>query len=181
MTPSADLSPPRRPIFFPVVIATVFLTIIAMTGGFVLGERQRGNDRSTGGGVATLGPSDETSASPAFDPPGDWCPQETRLTSERTGGTSELWQVLKIYASDDVYWICQDRDGGLYYQGKTGGRDAPLIEGENGLFLTGVVRVGEDSYRVEDQKGNIFEVSTKRFRLIRASGKVETASAEVAG
>lgn len=162
------------------VIATVFLTIIAMTGGFVLGERQRNDDRSSGGGVATLAPSLETSAAAPLEPPGDWCPQETRLTSQRTGGTPELWQVLKIYASDDVYWICQDREGRLYYQGKTGGRDAPLVEGDNGLFLTGVVRVGEDSYRVEDQRGNIFEVSAKRFRFITTSGKVETAKAEVA-
>ena len=44
VTPSDDLSPPRRPIFFPVVIATVFLTIIGGTVGFMLGERHRGGD-----------------------------------------------------------------------------------------------------------------------------------------
>src|SRR3954468_16439670 len=48
VTPSDDPFPPRRPIFFPVVIATVFLTIIAGTAGFMLGERHRSDNRGAG-------------------------------------------------------------------------------------------------------------------------------------
>ncbi|MBM2623554.1 hypothetical protein JIG36_49490 [Actinoplanes sp. LDG1-06] len=147
------------------VIATVFLTIIAMTGGYVLGERQRNDDRSSGGGTA---PSEASVQSPvpAFTPPGDWCPDETRWTSKRTGGTSELWQVLKIRADNgSTYWICEDRKGLFYYQAFTGKEGDKIIEGDNALFLTGVQHLTDDMYQAVDQRGNRFLISPTQFVL----------------
>lgn len=165
VTPSADLSPLRRPIFFPVVIATVFLTLLAVAGGFLLNEHQRGEKQADGGGAL---PADQVTASPSppFEPPGPFCPEEMRDTAAQVGFSSELWQVLKIYTDNDsTYWICQDVAGTLFYQSKTGGIDAPLVEGKNGLFLPNVIRTGDDAYEVEDQKGNQFVVTRDRFEL----------------
>jgi len=147
-----------------VVIATVFLTIIAMAGGFVLGERQRNDDRTVGGGTS---PADQATESPAsvFTPPGPFCPDETRATAGRVGLTSEFWQVLKIYTDSSTYWICQDAKGALVYQSRTGGIGTPLVEGKNGLFLQGVRRIGKDSYEVTDQKGNQFVITPDLFEL----------------
>jgi hypothetical protein len=164
VTPSADLSPPRRPIFFPVVIATVFLTIIAMAGGYVLGERQRNDDRASGGGVLPSEQPGQPTA--AFTPPGPWCPDPTRDKAERTGHSSELWEVLKIqFNGDNLIWICQDRTGGLYYQSFTGDEGEPLVEGKNGLFLADVRAIGPDRYQAFDKYRNEFVISPDEFTL----------------
>jgi hypothetical protein len=182
VTPSADLSPPRRPIFFPVVIATVFLTILAGTGGFLLHQHQRDQQQADGGGGQPVDQVTE-SAAPAFQPPGPFCPDEMRDTAAGAGFNSELWQVLKIYTDNDsTYWICQDVAGQLFYQSKTGGIDAPLVEGKNGLFLPNVIRTGDDAYEVEDQKGNRFVVTGDQFELHFADGrKTQRNSARTAG
>jgi hypothetical protein len=153
-----------------VVIATVFLTIMAMVGGFLLGERQRDEQRADGGGAS---PASQTeSPAPAFTPPGDFCPQETLDTARKVGLDGDLWQVLKIYTDNDsTYWICTDSKGALFYQSKTGGIDAKLVEGDNGLFLPGVRKVGTDTYEVYDQKGNRFVITPSLFELTFA--KVE--------
>src|SRR3954454_22043240 len=74
VTPSDDLSPPRRPIFFPVVIATVFLTILGGTVGFMLGGRPRGDAGAPPAGdtPATQGSTQPSSAAPVWPP----CPDE---------------------------------------------------------------------------------------------------------
>jgi hypothetical protein len=183
VTPSADLSPPRRPIFFPVVIATVFLTIMAMTGGFVLGERQRDAQRANGGDQVSGDQQTQSPPSPAFTPPGPFCPRETRDTAEKLRLSGELWQVLKIYTDNgSTYWICTDARGTLYYQGKTGGIDAKLVEGKNGLFLQGVRKVGTDTYEAYDQKGNRFMITPDLFELTFANGdKTQRNNARRAG
>jgi hypothetical protein len=142
-----------------------------LAGGFVLGERQRDKDRANGGGSPTTDTRTESPA-PGFTPPGPFCPDETRATAEKIGLSGELWQILKIYTDNDsTYWICTDAQGTLFYQGKTGGIDAPLVEGKNGLFLQGVRRVGTDTYEVYDQRGNRFMVTPDLFELTFA--KVE--------
>ena len=134
VTPSDDLSPPRRPIFFPVVIATVFLTIIGMTGGFVLGERHRNQlaARSDTGSTPDAVPS--TSGYERKP-----CPPEAVAFAEKERLPSDLTQIFKVVTvNGTTVWICQDGAGSLYYQSKTGGVDAPLEQGKNGLFLTDV-------------------------------------------
>ncbi|MGK5681298.1 hypothetical protein [Actinoplanes sp. URMC 104] len=157
------------------MIATVFLTIIAMTGGFVLGERQRDQERASGGGALPSG-EPSVSAPPAFRPPGPFCPGFTRRTAEDAGFTSELWLVLKVYAekTDSTYWICTDRDGELFYQSWTSGGDDPdatAPPADNGLFLKGVVRTGKNTYKVVADDKNEFVVSPDSVAVTLAKNK----------
>jgi hypothetical protein len=168
VTPSDDLSPPRRPIFFPVVIATVFLTIIGMTAGFVLGERDR-NQASDPGDTQETSSAPIVPSTPAVD--GPLCPDETIKTAADSGLPTDLRQVLKIVTdTGTTVWICQDGAGSFYYQGKTGG-DSPLVQHDNGLFLTDVTRESDDEYQAIDQKGNRFVVSRTQFELHFVTGK----------
>ncbi|WP_433301762.1 hypothetical protein ACQP2F_07050 [Actinoplanes sp. CA-030573] len=147
------------------VIATVFLTIIGITAGFVLGERDRSHSQPGGSETSDTAP---VASAPAVD--GPLCPDATLETAGQS-----LYQVLKIVTADHTtVWICQDANQGLYYQGKTG--DRPLKQHDNGLFLTGVRAVGDGEYEVYDQKGNRFEVTRKRFSLYRADGKRDQSS-----
>jgi hypothetical protein len=183
VTPSDDPSPPRRPIFFPVVIATVFLTIIGLAGGFILGERDRGQENASADQTSSGEPdtgagwtgSEPPSFEPSAGPSGKFCPDETIQTAIRLGQPSELYQVMKVVTNNGTtVWICTDSGGRLFYQGKTGGRDADLVEGQNGLFLTGVESAGDDRYEVPDHKGNIFVVSRGSFEIQYSGGRVET-------
>jgi hypothetical protein len=168
VTPSDVLSPPRRPIFFPVVIATVFLTIIGMVAGFMLGERDR-NDASSTGPLETSPPV-ETSSAPS--PSGPPCPDEAIEFARSNKLRSDLTQVIKIVtANETTVWICRDGGGGLYYQSKTGGVDAPLIQGKNGLFLTGVRDDGDNEFEATATNGNRFVVNTRVLEVHFASGK----------
>jgi hypothetical protein len=170
VTPSDDLSPPRRPIFFPVVIATVFLTIIGMTAGFMLGERDR--NQVTGSSQPQETTSGYQPSSAALD--GPLCPDETLQTAQAGGFSSDLRQVFKIKTQNGTtVWICKDATGSLYYQGKTGG-DSPLVQHKNGLFLTNVSRDSDDEYEAVDQKGNRFVVNRKQFTLHFVSGEEQT-------
>ncbi|MBU2669479.1 hypothetical protein KOI35_38810 [Actinoplanes bogorensis] len=141
-----------------------------MTGGYVLGEQQRNDDRSSGGGVA--GPSDPTdSPSPAFTPPGPFCLDEARQTAESEGFTSELWQVLKVRIdrTNTMVWVCMDRNGGYFYQSWSN-VDRPLVQNKTGLFLPGVVEA-DGTYRATAPDGNVFTVSKTKLTVTFASGK----------
>ncbi|MCU7722998.1 hypothetical protein ODJ79_04660 [Actinoplanes sp. KI2] len=182
MTPSDDLFPPRRPIFFPVVIATVFLTIIAGTVGFMLGERHRSDGRGAGPGETneTQGVSN-TSASSAPSEPA--CPEAVIQTADRLGLPTDLRQVFKIVTERrTVVWICQDGGGKLYFQSKTPktqDADEPLIQGKNALFLNGVQEVGNDEYTAVASDGNSFEVNRRQLVVHFVSGKDDDVQAVV--
>jgi hypothetical protein len=171
VTPSDDLSPPRRPIFFPVVIATVFLTIIGLTAGFFLGERHR--DEKAVASPATEPTQPQQAASPVADLV--WCPPATREFAVQHGFPFDLHQVLKVQTGDGTtVWICEDPDQRLYYQGKTGGPDAKLVQNENGLFLPGVHKQGTDEYLAVAHNGNEFRINRTRLQVRFTSGNVET-------
>ncbi len=135
------------------VIATIFLTIIGGTVGFMLGERQRNDD----GGA---GPQETTTTQTAAEPPstspsGSSCPPEAIKLA-----ATDLRQVFKIITTNGTtVWICQDSAGSLYYQAKTRSEDGQLVQGRNGLFLDDVERLGEDEYRATATNGNTFEVN----------------------
>ncbi len=151
------------------VIATVFLTIIAMTVGYVLSERQRGVDRSSGGGSVNS-PTPADSPAPGFTPPGPFCPQFTREQAEKGGFSSELWQLLKVKAEggSTTWWICTDARKQLFYQSQTGNFAGDPVQNETGLFLPDVSEIGKGSYEVTAPDGNVFRVSSRRFELIFA-------------
>ncbi|WP_250035834.1 hypothetical protein [Paractinoplanes maris] len=155
------------------------MTILGLAGGFVLGERQRDEDRASGAGSESATEPTESSE-PGFTPPGPWCPDAARRKAKETGHTSELWQILKVYAdrTNSTWWICTDAQGGLYYQSWTN-VGKPLVQGTNGLFLPGVERVGKDSYKVEAPDGNVFAISPTTFSLTYAKKGTEPQRDEV--
>ncbi|NMO55621.1 hypothetical protein HH310_31110 [Actinoplanes sp. TBRC 11911] len=173
MTPSDDLSPPRRPIFFPVVIATVFLTIIGLTAGFVLGERRKNEARAAQPGPAST-PNQPAIWTPPPTPAGELCPVETREFAAAQGFPADLRQVLRIETDNrTVVWICQDADEGLYYQGKTPRADGQLVQNQNGLFLPGVTELATGEYQARATNGNRIIVSREMLEIRFTSGKVE--------
>jgi hypothetical protein len=152
-----------------VVIATVFLTIIAMIIGFMLGERHRERVRS-----------EEKSQNQPYDPgpgpssfaPEKRCPKETEQTAAGLGYPTPLGQVLRIETDNETtVWICEDQNGKFYYQGRTGGLDADLVEGHNGLFLTDVTSDGSDEFQARAANGNRIVVTRERLEVHFASGK----------
>jgi hypothetical protein len=183
VTPSDDLSPPRRPIFFPVVIATVFLTIIGMTAGFVLGERhqdrlQAGDSGTTETQVTVPASTEEpntgeaNTGEPNTAKPGRSCPQESIETAGELGLRTDLRQVTRIVTDNGTtVWICQDGAGALYYQSKTGGVDADLVQKENGLFLSRVEQRGDGDYRATASNGTEFLVSREQLEVRFADGR----------
>jgi hypothetical protein len=173
VTPSDDLSPPRRPIFFPVVIATVFLTIIGMTAGFMLGERHR-NEAQVQETTPPTEITTTTSPTPSLLPTDGACPDEAEQTAVKLGFPSDLRQVFKVITDNGTtVWICQDPQGSLYYQSKTGGVDAPLRQGKNGLFLSSVVRRNPDEYEAMAAEGNRFVVSRERLEVHFTDGRAD--------
>lgn len=179
VTPSADPSPPRRAIFFPVVIATVFLTIIGMTAGFVLGERHRRLTRVS----AETKPTPQATESSAPARSGKLCPDETLATATKHGFSGDLRQVFHIVTDHgNVVWICADPDNQLYYQGKTGGVDAPLVEGENALFLSDVIKHSDDDYEViAPNDHNRIEVNAEQLIIHRTDGRAKQVQNVVGG
>ncbi|MFF0376443.1 hypothetical protein [Actinoplanes missouriensis] len=165
MAPLDDHSQQRRPLFFPVVIATVLLTIIGMIGGYLLGEER--NRKSA---------TPSSSSAPALDlvdgPP---CPEQTQKAGAIQGASGELIQVLRVRtARKTVVWICQDRAGALYYHANKGGTDAEWVENKTALFLAGVWRDSNGAYVATAVDGAVFAVDRERLRITHADGREET-------
>lgn len=164
------------------VIATVFLTIIGMTAGYVLGERHRRDNQSqqsAQGAGQTASPT-EQAATPEPSASGPPCPDAAQKAAAALG-VGELGQVLMIKTkSQATVWICQDAGGNLYYQSHTlvKGRDLPLTQNINGLFLPGVTST-DTGYVVVDQNRNRFVVTRERLQIsFAATGKVESDTVE---
>jgi hypothetical protein len=162
---SDDLPPPRRPLFFPVVIATVLLSIIAMSAGLVLGSRHETPPQ-------TERQTNYVPTQPANSPVR--CPPEMHDTARRLGYELPMTQVLKVRAASTgtTVWICTDNAGGLFYQANRGGAEQRWIEGKTALFLANVVQ-GEDDYHVTASDGNTFSVNSERLVVV-IKGKKQT-------
>jgi hypothetical protein len=175
VTSSVDLFPPRRPLFFPVVIATVFLTIIGMTAGYVLGERHHRNEPPVPSQTQSTGATTVTAPSPTVSVDGPACPTAAQ-ESAAVFHTGDLRQILTVLTVNKItVWICEDPAGNLFYQSHTllKGQDLPLQQNRNGLFLRGVTRRG-DGFEVFDQKGNRFEISRQKFQIYFVNGEVQS-------
>ena len=176
---SDDLPSPRRALFFPVVIATVFLSIIGMSVGLVLGSREKAEARRVDqqaiqrqqqqqqprGGQA--GPT----ATPAPRPSGPPCRAETQAQAQLLGGAGQLVQVLRLRTATSLVYICADEEGSLYYHANNGGET--WTEGETALFLPNVVR-DEGEFRVVAGDGTRFSVTKKRLYIVHKNGRPET-------
>lgn len=170
VTPLDDHSQERRPIFFPVVIATVLLTIIGMIGGYLLSERK---DRKPAASGSWSPPAVPSSSAPELLPTQGLCPQQTQDMAHNAGATGDLLQVFRVTtAAKTVIWVCQDDAGRLYYHANRGGADAEWEEGVTALFLSGVTREDDGSFQaVAPQDGNTFSVNRQRLLITKPGGE----------
>jgi hypothetical protein len=169
VTPLDDHSQQRRPLFFPVVIATVLLTIIGMIGGYLLGEQRNQS--------VSADPTDyvTTTSTPGVElVDGPLCPEQTQRAGELQGATGQLVQVLRARTTrKTVVWICQDRAGRLYYHANKGGTDAEWIENKTALFLSGVWQDETGAYVAGAVDGATFSVDQDRLLITHADGREE--------
>ncbi|SNY31115.1 hypothetical protein SAMN05421748_103507 [Paractinoplanes atraurantiacus] len=157
------------------VIATVFLTIIGMTTGFVLGEKQRrdeAREQEQQQQQQNQQPQESVSPPAPAIAAEDLCPSET-LAKARSLGFSDQLRRLHRYVTDrgTVVWICQDPGGRLFYQSKTGGEQKQLVQGVNGLLLTDAVETGENAYEATAANGNQFFISRKQLKIEFVDGR----------
>ena len=141
------------------VIATVFLSIIGMSAGLVLGSRHVP--------VSQVVDPPATGASGAVE-----CPEQMHITARRLGFDGRLTQVLRVRTttSDTTVWICSDASGRLFYQANKGGPDGRWVEGETALFLSDVSRDGEGYHGVAAD-GNVFSVNTQHLKVVFKGGR----------
>jgi hypothetical protein len=166
---SDDLPRPRRPLFFPVVIATVFLSIIGMSAGLVLGSRHEDTPQA-GPTITTVTPATASTSRTTTAPAGSACRAETQDASQLVGGTGTLTRVLVLRTRTSVVYICRDEAGSLYYHANNGGNT--WIENQTALFLPNVRQDG-DEYRVTAADGATFSVTRKRLFIVHADGSEE--------
>ena len=175
---SDDLPPPRRQLFFPVVIATVLLSVIGMSAGLVLGS-QREADRETGQQQQAQNPTvDYGTTAPAepTTPAGPPCRSETQEMASQFGASGTLRVALQLRTKTSAVWICVDEDGRYYYHANRGGADGPWVERKTALFLADVRRDG-DEYLATASDGATFSVTAKRLFIVHSDGKPETQEA----
>ena len=170
MDPSDDLPPPRRPLFFPVVIATVFLSIIGMSLGLVLGARQKAEDRQSSQQQTQQAPVVTTATTRPSGPP---CRDETQAAAQRFDASGTLRRKLLLRTKTSVVFICQDESGRLYYHANRGGEDAKWIENETALFLPDVHSEGDDAYVVTAPDGTNFSITPERLFIVHRDGTPE--------
>jgi hypothetical protein len=163
---SDDLPLPRRPLFFPVVIATVLLSIIGMSAGLVLGSRHE-KPQQQDPYVPVQEPNSPVS-----------CPEEMHQTARRLGYERPMTQVLRVRAASTgtTVWICSDDTGRLFYQANRGGPDQQWVEGKTALFLANVVK-GDDDYHATASDGNTFSVNDERLEVV-IQGQKQTSAVE---
>jgi hypothetical protein len=168
---SGDLPSSRRPLFFPVVIATVFLSVIGLSAGLVLSSQHK--DQGQGGTTTNSQPTTppDTPASTA-----EPCRTETQTMGVRFGASGSLRIALKLRTAKSTVWICGDDGGRLYYHANRGGEKAKWIEGETALFLPDVQADG-DTYRVTATDGTQFTITAERLEIQHKNGTVEVQKA----
>jgi hypothetical protein len=166
---SDDLPPPRRPLFFPVVIATTFLSIIGMSVGLLLGS-QRDRDTTPDAGPTQVVDTVPTVTSPRPKPTGKPCRPETQAAAQRAGQREKLYVVLTLQTKTSIVFICESSSGDLYYHANNGGNT--WVEGETALFLTGVTEQ-DDGYHVTATDGTEFTVSADRLLILHQDGTEE--------
>ena len=168
VTPHDDHSQRRQPLFFPVVIATVLLTIVGMVGGYLLAEqRERAADPDPY--TSSEAPAPESS----FELIGqEECLPQTQTAGRRAGAVGTLRRVLYIKTDKKrEVWICQDEQGGFYYHANRGSR-ATWTENKTALFLHNARPDGYGGYAATASDGNVFSVNSDRLLVTDPNGQV---------
>jgi hypothetical protein len=172
VTASDDVPPRRRPLFFPVVVASVFLAIIGLSVGLVMGTRAK--DEARAGRLQT---SPTLAPAAPLTPAARQCRRETQDAAQRFNPSGTLVIVLRVRTATSEVWICQDSAGRMYYHANRDGAEAVWIEGKTALLLPDVVRHG-DGYRVAsaaDGRGRTttFDVNEQRLLITHKDGREE--------
>jgi hypothetical protein len=173
---SDDLPPARRPLFFPVVIATVFLSIIGMSAGLVLGARAKREARESERQQQEQqqqqqqGPVGQPTTN---DAAGSECRPESQKMAAKAGATGALRMVLLLRTTSSAVWICEDESGRFFYHANSGGEHARWVENETALFLSGVQRDGDAAYAVTAADGTNFSITPKRLLIVHTDGREE--------
>jgi hypothetical protein len=163
---SDERVPRRRPLFFPVVIATVFLSIIGMSIGLVLGSRHKS---------AVAGQQQPNNPAPA--PTGRLCPNQSQLMGAKFGAVGSLRVKLEVKTASSRIWICSDDNGRLFYHANRGGLDAKWVENQTALFLEHVIELN-GGYQASASDGAVFDVSEQELKILHKDGTPEVQSAE---
>ena len=150
------------------VIATVFLSIIGMSVGLVLGSRDKQDVRGNQQQQQQKQPPDVPGATEDDRPQ---CRPETRDVARRFDVTGTLRVDLLLRTPTSAVWICEDEAGRLYYHANRGG-EARWIEGRTALFLPDVQRRG-DEYVVTAPDGTSFSVTRQRLLIVHKDGREE--------
>jgi hypothetical protein len=164
---SDDLPPLRRPLFFPVVIATVFLTIIGMSAGIAIASWHKTQNQDNPTQIST----------PIVDSPSPSepeCRPETQAIAPRFGAQGTLRIKLLLRTKTSAVWICEDEAGQLFYHANRDGETAKWIEGETALFLSGVQSDGSGGYVVTASDGTTFSINSSRLHIVHKDGEEET-------
>ncbi|MDT5031431.1 MAG: hypothetical protein QOC94_1602 [Actinoplanes sp.] len=176
---SDDLPPASRSLFFPVVIATVLLIIIGMSGGISLAwyhnARKTDNPGQSSGTPTGVPYSEDPSAVPSGS--GKPCRPETQQVAPSYGAEGTLRIRLLLRTKDSAVWICADETGNLWYQANRGGEHATWIEGQTALFLPGVQSDGQGGYVVTARDGTVFSITAQRLRILHKDGTIEVQNA----
>jgi hypothetical protein len=169
---SDDRPPPRRPLFFPVVIAAVFLAIIGMSVGLVLGARAKQAAKDTAADQQQQQVPTPVVSTPTAEP----CRVETQAKAQQAGAVGTVRIELLVRTATSAVWICSDDNGRLFYHANRGGEDAVWVEGRTALFLAEVSRSGDEYQAIAfDEKGRqtTFTVSRERLLILHKDGKEE--------
>ncbi len=177
---------PRRPVFLPVLIAAVFLTIIGVTVGLSLGARARDRAEAPTGAPARSAapfPAPSAAGTRPSSAAASMCPEQTQQDSRGLGAQGRLVVRRHIVTGDpaatkgvsDVY-VCADARGRLYYHAKSGDLAAPWLEGGNAILLGGVREAGGVYVATNESPAGTYtyEVFADRLRITRPGGKSET-------
>jgi hypothetical protein len=164
---SDDLLPPRRPLFLPVVIATVLLTIIAMSGGVALAAWHKQRDQ----GIQAQNPTPSVTVPTSESAPE--CRPETQQAAQRFNPTGTLRIQLLLRTATSAVWICADEAGHLFYHANRGGENAVWIENKTALILDNVQSDGAGGYTVTATDGTKFSINSKQLLIVHKNGQEE--------
>jgi hypothetical protein len=171
---SDDLPSPRRSLFFPVVIATVFLTIIGMSAGLALASWHKSQTSDNNGQSSISTPTPAPTSADAGKPA---CRPETQAIAPRFGAQGTLRIELLLRTKSSAVWICEDEAGNFFYHANRGGEHATWIEGQTALFLAGVEPDGDGGYLVKANDGTSFSINSTRLLIVHKDGSQEVQTA----
>ncbi|WP_432830269.1 hypothetical protein [Dactylosporangium sp. CA-092794] len=138
-----------------VLLSLLILAVIGALFGYVLGQRDIDESKSSSGdGPSAVPATGSTRRGPSFPPSS--CPGfiSQGVKAQDRNASVTLYLVQYIRTKNREVWICRESDGsGLWYQGhdkrkdwyESDGGEIP-VEGDNGLLRPGVTTPANRTY-----------------------------------